>query len=99
MLEAVFEAGYEYDNSFADEDVPYRMHIAHHREETLVELPWSWVNDDAAYYAFPRTLIRPCDVIQAWIEEFDASYQHTGFFHLVCHPRFSGRPSRIDALL
>lgn len=98
MLEAVFDAGYEYDSSFADEDVPYRMHITAHREETLVELPWSWVNDDAAYYAFPRTLVRPSDVAQGWIEEFDAAYRYTGFFHLLCHPRFSGRPSRIEAL-
>ena len=33
-----------------------------------------------------------------WREEFDAAYRLTGFFHLVCHPRFSGRPAHALAL-
>jgi peptidoglycan/xylan/chitin deacetylase (PgdA/CDA1 family) len=98
MLEALFEHGYDYDSSFADDDVPYRMGVAEHRHETIMELPWTWNADDAAFYAYPRSIVRPSEVAAAWIEEFNAAYRHTGFFHLVCHPRFTGRPSRIDAL-
>jgi peptidoglycan/xylan/chitin deacetylase (PgdA/CDA1 family) len=41
---------------------------------------------------------RPSEVAQLWIEEFDAAYELTGNFMLVCHPRYSGRPARIRAL-
>lgn len=97
-LALVHDAGYRYDSSFADEDVPYRMGIAPGRPETIIELPWTWNADDAVYYAHPGTIVRPSVVAAAWIEEFDAAYATTGFFHLLCHPRFTGRPSRIRSL-
>jgi hypothetical protein len=74
------------------------MGIAPGRSETVIELPWTWNADDAVYYAYPGTIVRPSEVAAAWIEEFDAAYATTGFFHLLCHPRFTGRPSRIRAL-
>jgi peptidoglycan/xylan/chitin deacetylase (PgdA/CDA1 family) len=98
MLGTLYDLGYAYDSSFTDDDVPYRIGIAPDREEDMVELPWAWNTDDAAYYAYPGTIVRPSEVAATWIEEFDAAYQQTGFFNLVCHPRYTGRPSRIRAL-
>jgi peptidoglycan-N-acetylglucosamine deacetylase len=89
---------YHYDSSFGDEDVPYLLRSGPEADHEIVELPWSWGLDDAAYYAYPGAIRRPSDVAQLWIEEFDAAYALTGNFMLVCHPRYSGRPARIQAL-
>lgn len=97
-LPLLHEAGYAYDSSFGDEDVPYLMHVGHDRSEELLELPWSWSLDDAVYYAHPGTMRRPSEIAQLWIEEFDAALALTGCFMLVCHPRYAGRPARIQAL-
>lgn len=97
-LGLIHAAGYDWDSSFGDEDLPYRMSIDAGREETLVELPWQWSLDDAAYFAYPGSIRRPADVAQLWIDEFDAAYATTGYFMLVCHPRYIGRPARIAAL-
>ncbi|HEX3721224.1 MAG TPA: polysaccharide deacetylase [Nitrolancea sp.] len=92
------DAGYHYDSSFGDDDVPYLLRTGAGAETEIVELPWSWSLDDAPYYAHPGTIRRPSEVVQLWIEEFDAAYELTGNFMLVCHPRYSGRPARIRAL-
>jgi peptidoglycan/xylan/chitin deacetylase (PgdA/CDA1 family) len=97
-LALLHAAGYQYDSSFSDEDVPYLMRIAPERSEEIVELPWSWSLDDAIYYAHPGTIRRPAEVQELWTEEFDAARSLTGSFMLVCHPRYSGRPARILAL-
>jgi peptidoglycan/xylan/chitin deacetylase (PgdA/CDA1 family) len=97
-LALIQTAGYDWDSSFGDEDIPYRLGIAAGRSETLTELPWQWSLDDAAYFAYPGSIRRPADVAQLWIDEFDAAYATTGYFMLVCHPRYIGRPARIGAL-
>jgi len=97
-LALIDAAGYQWDSSFGDEDIPYRLGIAADRSETLLELPWQWSLDDAAYFAYPGSIRRPADVAQLWIDEFDAAYAMTGYFMLVCHPRYIGRPARIGAL-
>lgn len=97
-LRLLHEAGYQYDSSFGDDDVPYLIRISHDSQAEIVELPWSWPLDDAPFYAFPGTIRRPSDVVQLWIDEFDAALEMTGTFMLVCHPRYAGRPARIKAL-
>lgn len=97
-LAMLHAAGYQYDSSFGDDDIPYRIQVAQDRAEELVELPWSWPLDDAAFYAYPGVIHRPSDVVKIWMDEFDAALQLTGSFMLVCHPRYSGRPARILAL-
>jgi peptidoglycan/xylan/chitin deacetylase (PgdA/CDA1 family) len=92
------DAGYGYDSSFADEDVPYVMRVAADRAEEIVELPWSWPLDDAVFYGHPGTIRRPSEVLRLWTEAFDAALALTGCFMLVCHPRFSGRPAAAVAL-
>lgn len=93
-LEVLHDLGYHYDSSFGDEDIPYWLGVAAGRDEELPELPWQWVLDDAAYFGYPGALRRASDVIDLWIDEFDAAYQQTGYFMLVCHSRYIGRPAR-----
>jgi peptidoglycan/xylan/chitin deacetylase (PgdA/CDA1 family) len=88
-LALLHDAGYAYDSSFSDEDVPYLLEVAADRpDDDLVELPWTWPLDDAPFYGSSGTIRRP----------FAAAHQLTGYFMLVCHPRFTGRPARILAL-
>lgn len=96
-LPLLHEAGYLYDSSMGDDDVPYMLQTGEGDGE-IVELPWSWPLDDAVYFGHPGTMRRPSDVADLWIEEFDAAHALTGTFMLVCHPRYAGRPARILAL-
>ncbi len=97
-VEQLKTAGYDYDSSFGDDDVPYRLQVQADSDAEILELPWTWTLDDAPYYAHPGTIHQPSKVVDLWIEEFDAAYAMTGYFMLVCHPRFAGRPARILAL-
>ena len=97
-LRLLHRAGYVYDSSFGDDDIPYYVGVDPDNSAELIELPWSWSLDDAPYYAFPGTIRRPSEVAQLWVEEFDAASELTGNFMLVCHPRYSGRPARVRAL-
>lgn len=97
-LRLLHAAGYRYDSSFGDEDVPYLLGVDQTSTEEIVELPWTWTLDDAVYYAHPGTMRQPSEVIDLWIDEFNSAYAMTGNFMLVCHPRYSGRPARIQAL-
>ncbi len=97
-IQQLHGAGYTYDSSFGDDDVPYWLEIKQGESDEIIELPWTWTLDDAPYYAHPGTMRRPSKVIDLWMEEFDAAYAMTGYFMLVCHPRYAGRPSRILAL-
>jgi peptidoglycan/xylan/chitin deacetylase (PgdA/CDA1 family) len=90
----VREAGYLYDSSFADEDVPYLVGVdAARPDDRIVELPWTWALDDAPFYGRSGMMVRPTELAGMWMEEFDAAYRLTGCFMVVCHPRFSGRPA------
>jgi peptidoglycan/xylan/chitin deacetylase (PgdA/CDA1 family) len=98
-LSLLYDAGYSYDSSCGDDDVPYTLEVAVGRQpDTLLELPWTWPLDDAPFYSHTGAMRRPSEVLQLWSEEFDAADKLTGFFHLVCHPRFTGRPARILVL-
>ena len=93
-VEQLHSAGYSYDSSFGDDDAPYWLQVAEGSDREIVELPWTWTLDDA----YPGTIRQASKVIDLWIEEFNAAYEMTGYFMLVCHPRYAGRPSRILAL-
>ncbi|RMF84692.1 MAG: polysaccharide deacetylase, partial [Nitrospinota bacterium] len=97
-IEYLQELGYLYDSSFVDDDFPYRMG-GEGGQRGLIQLPWAWVLDDAVYYSHQRGApASPAHVLSIWKEEFDTLYAHTGYFMLVCHPRYSGRLTRAHAL-
>lgn len=94
-LDLLVDHGYLYDSSFGDDDVPYSMKI---REQEMFELPWCWSLDDAMFYSPSRPIANPDHVANQWIAAFDAAVEMTGFFLIVCHPRYSGKPARLLAL-
>jgi peptidoglycan-N-acetylglucosamine deacetylase len=96
-LSLLHGAGYSYDSSMADDDRPYLLRTGPEPAPEIVELPWTWTLDDAVYFAHPGVMRRASDVIDLWIDEFDAAYDLTGSFMLVCHPRYIGRPARVLA--
>jgi peptidoglycan/xylan/chitin deacetylase (PgdA/CDA1 family) len=97
-LGLIHDAGYAYDSSFGDDDIPYMIQVSAARSDELVEIPWSWPLDDAPFYSQSGAIRRPSELMAFWREEFDAAMALTGCFSVICHPRFSGRPARILAL-
>ena len=66
----------------------------------LVEIPVSWVLDDAPYFLFTgqRSLQPPGPVLQAWLTEFDGITEAGGVTNFTFHPQLIGRPSRLACL-
>jgi peptidoglycan/xylan/chitin deacetylase (PgdA/CDA1 family) len=95
-LSLLADHGYRYDSSFADEDIPYRMHVRAGDERTLVEFPLSGVLNDAPYYSGQLGFRSPDDVHEMHFGELRGLAKSAGFAVLVSHPRFSGRPARIE---
>lgn len=91
--------GFLYSSNLMDADLPY----VHVDPEGLVELPVSWVLDDAPHFWFDEETwnktILPASTVQAlWREEFTAIYEDGGYFGLTMHPQFIGRPARLRML-
>jgi len=98
-LKYVASAGLLYSSNLMDEDVPY----VHTDPAGLVELPVSWVLDDAPHFWFSneswsKTIRSAAEVQSLWREEFIAAYSNNGYFGLTMHPQFIGRPARISML-
>ena len=97
--------GYQYDSSYLDDDVPYRIFPAG-RRRSMVEIPWAWPLNDLVFMSPPVSCglgfvlppRPPAWVLQFWQTEFDALLDMVGFFHLVLHPRDIGRGSRLVVL-
>ena len=66
----------------------------------LVEIPVSWVLDDAPYFMFTgqRSIQAPGPVLQGWITEFDGITELGGVTNFTFHPQIIGRPSRFACL-
>jgi peptidoglycan/xylan/chitin deacetylase (PgdA/CDA1 family) len=94
-------AGFAYDSSLMDDDVPYRLATA---AGTLIELPVHWSLDDWEQYAFlpepdiGRQIELPSKVLELWTVELDAMRQEGCLLVVTMHPFLSGRPSRAAAL-
>lgn len=98
-LRITAEAGLLYSSNLMDDDLPY----VHGDPAGLVELPVSWVLDDAAYFWFEgdswdKPIASAASVEEIWMEEFAAAHAGRGFFNLTMHPQFIGRPARIEML-
>jgi peptidoglycan/xylan/chitin deacetylase (PgdA/CDA1 family) len=90
--------GFEYSSNMMDRLTPYL-----HPPEAgvaLVEIPVSWVLDDAPYFLFTgqRSLQPPGPVLQAWLTEFDGITDAGGVTNFTFHPQLIGRPSRLACL-
>jgi hypothetical protein len=84
------------------EDEPYEL-LAGGTPTGIVEIPVEWIRDDAPYLTMDRrTGVRPWpaprDLLQPWIDEFDAAYATNGLFQLTLHPYVIGHRSRLVVL-
>lgn len=87
-----------YDSSLMSDDSPFE--ILRNGEATgLIELPVSWVPDDASYL-LPRNAgaISPRDWLTILKDDFDVAYREGTMFLLTMHPDIIGRRSAIVVL-
>jgi peptidoglycan-N-acetylglucosamine deacetylase len=99
--ELLASAGFVYDSSLMDDDVPYRLETA---TGMLIELPVHWSLDDWEQFAYlPEPDIGsqielPSKVLELWTGELDAMRDEGCLLVLTMHPFLSGRPSRAKML-
>ena len=94
--------GFAYSSNFMDDYFPY-MHPRQGVGEPLVELPVSWLLDDAPFFQWGlgrdyRPIQPASHVLEIWREEFVGIYRRGGMFMLTMHPQLIGRVSRLDML-
>jgi peptidoglycan/xylan/chitin deacetylase (PgdA/CDA1 family) len=90
--------GFEYSSNMMDRLAPY-LHppVGGH---ALVEIPVSWVLDDAPFFMFTgqRSIQAPGPVLQGWITELEGITAAGGVTNFTFHPQIIGRPSRMACL-
>ena len=117
-IELLLEFGLLYDSSLMGHDVaPYRVRVGDALpdespaewgpESDLIELPWSWTNDDYPYLefvAFRRMIMpglaQPDDMFSNWIGDVEWTVRDVvgGVITFVFHPQVIGRGHRLLAL-
>jgi len=101
-LRLLVENGFMYTSNFMNSDLPY-LHILDGKETKLVEIPVSWIMDDAPYYLYStrltgRNIQDPAHVYSIWEQEYAGFYEEGLCYVLTMHPQLTGRPSRIRNL-
>lgn len=107
-LDLILEMGFEYDSNMMNSDCISYLQVGE-RKTDVVEIPISWVLDDAAYWLYSgRTMgksMQPIAAVQDyWIKTFDVLYKEfleekeegidtNKAFILTCHPQIIGRPA------
>jgi peptidoglycan-N-acetylglucosamine deacetylase len=90
--------GFEYSSNMMDRLAPYLHPPVGGR--ALVEIPVSWVLDDAPFFMFTgqRSIQAPGPVLQGWITELEGITAAGGVTNFTFHPQIIGRPSRMACL-
>ena len=90
--------GFAYSSNMMDRLSPYLHPAVGGR--AIVEIPVSWVLDDAPYFMFTsqRSIQPPGPVLQGWITEFEGITEAHGVTNFTFHPQIIGRPSRLACL-
>ncbi len=89
---------FSYDSSLMGDDAPYMVDSG---EGRLVEIPVSWVLDDAPHFVHAPSAQRtspmksPDEVMEIWLAEFEGLYRYGRAFPLTMHPQYIGRPGRL----
>jgi peptidoglycan-N-acetylglucosamine deacetylase len=95
-LDLLEEFGVFYSSNMMDSIYPYQ-----HPGRPLIELPVSWLLDDAPHFWFDgvatwtKKISTTSEVRQIWQEEFEGIRDLGGLFTWTMHPQISGRPSRL----
>ena len=74
-------------------DEPYSI-MSNGKDTGLVELPVTWVQDDAPYFGRTGALPSPELIFNTYRDEFDMAYDEGTVLMLTMHPHISGRRSR-----
>ena len=90
--------GFAYSSNMMDRLSPYLHPAVGGRQ--IVEIPVSWVLDDAPYFMFTgqRSIQPPGPVLQGWLTEFEGIAEARGVTNFTFHPQIIGRPSRLACL-
>ena len=90
--------GFAYSSNMMDRLSPYLHDAVGGRR--IVEIPVSWVLDDAPYFMFTgqRSMQPPGPVLQGWLTEFEGIAEARGMTSFTFHPQIIGRPSRLACL-
>ena len=97
-LDLITEAGFAYSSNLLNDIRPYR-----HDTHPMVELPISWILDDAPHFWFAndtweKTIRSPREVWEVWEPEIEGIADLGGHVMLTFHPMISGRPSRLPLI-
>lgn len=97
-LDLLARHGFEYSSNMMDRLTPY-LHPAV-GDRTIVEIPVSWVLDDAPFFLFTgQRAIQPfAPVLEGWLAELEAIADAGGVANFTFHPQLIGRPSRLAGL-
>ena len=89
---------FDYSSNMMDRLAPYLHPPIGGR--SLVEIPVSWVLDDAPFFLFSgqRSMQAPGPVLQGWLTEFEGITAASGVTNFTFHPQLIGRPSRLACL-
>ncbi|NRD27098.1 polysaccharide deacetylase [Frigoribacterium sp. VKM Ac-2836] len=101
-LAVIRELGFVYDSSLMADTEPYEL-LERGERTGVVEIPVEWIRDDAPYLMMDRfgglrPHMPPRDLLQIWIDEFDAAHAEGGLFQLTLHPHIIGHRSRLRVL-
>jgi len=99
----LMEYGLQYSSNMMDDEKPYEYKF--NDESTgIIELPCSWILDDAAFFMYGLTynppMAPPSQVLSQWKSEFEGLYAEADgrVYVLTMHPQIIGRPSRMAML-
>ena len=97
-LDLLTANGFTYSSNRLDDIFPYEL-----PGTELVELPVSWILDDAPHFWFAndtweKTIRSPREVLDVWLPEIDGIAQLGGHVMITAHPMLIGRPSRLAML-
>ncbi|CAN5662726.1 polysaccharide deacetylase [soil metagenome] len=98
-LSLLNEYGFKYSTNLMSHFIPWL-----HGESGIIELPVSWLLDDAPFFLYgpggrnAKPIHAAEDVFKIWAEEFRGIYQYGGLFNLTMHPQIIGRPGRVQML-
>ncbi|HUF75048.1 MAG TPA: polysaccharide deacetylase [Longimicrobiales bacterium] len=97
-LDIVLDMGLLYESSLMADDRPYEL-LRNGTPTGLVELPVSWILDDAPLFnPLGNSYASPRAVMQVWVDELDRAWEERTMFLLTMHPHIIGRRSRMVAL-
>lgn len=97
-LSLLDELGFEYSSNLMNDVKPFT-----HDGHSLLEIPVSWILDDAAHFWFDsdtwtKSIRSAQEVYTIWSEELDGIATLGAHFMLTMHPQFIGRPGRLPML-